>query len=362
MKGGKRKNIVLGLDMGTTSIKAVALALDGDALAVAACACREVAPDAPYSESLRGFLDAERLPARNVVIGISGRGTVLQTVSLPPGIDGNGGNGIDGGGIGAAVRAAAEKHIPYSLDEALLDGQVLDAASPDGGARVLLAAARRSDVENRLRALAAAGVVPVRVDAELVALANAAETANAGCLPHPEKEPAGLPVGLVDFGASKTLIAVTDGASHLFREFPVGGATLTEMIAQRFACGMDRAEELKRNPGDELDTVRDAMYPGLEDIATEIRVCLEQFRKLSCGREAKRLLLSGGLLAFGGVARLVGRMTRTEARVFDPLGAADPDGAGGELPDGGAHLFAVAFGLACHARCVPSLPEEGASR
>jgi type IV pilus assembly protein PilM len=236
------------------------------------------------------------------------------------------------------------------MDEAVVDYCVLGSAGSgaetDGGARVLLAAARAADVEERLRPLAAAGIAVSGVDAELVALVNAAETVemlNAGGA-------AGEAVCAADFGASKTLIAVTDGTHRLFREFPVGAGALAEMVERRFGCGVDRAEELLRAPGDELDTVRDAIHPGLEDITAEIRACIDSFKKQSGGNEAKRLVLSGGLAAFSGLARFVGRLTRTEARVFAfPEGVLAP-GLDTEYLAGNAHLFAVAFGLACHAR------------
>ncbi|MCC8180851.1 MAG: pilus assembly protein PilM, partial [Planctomycetes bacterium] len=183
------------------------------------------------------------------------------------------------------------------------------------------------------------------LDAEAVALANGFETANAGGYFVPE----GATVALVDFGAAKTLIAVTDGAEYLFREFPVGGTALTEMIAQRLGCGLDEAERLKLDPGEKIDTVKDAIYPGIEDITAEIRTCIENFKTVNDGRQAETTLLSGGLVRFAGIPPLIGRLTKTRAGVFNLFGAFESSDM--ETATAPYSLdYSIAFGLACHAR------------
>ena len=333
----KKKNSVLGLDLGSASIKAVEMTRVGDALSVTGCSYEEVPDPTAYDQSIKSVIAAADLSTRNVVVGFSGRSTLLQTLTLPA---------EDLDDLQDIVRAEAEKYVPYDMDEAQLDYHVIEGDPLDMNVKVLLAAVRLSDIEDKLEVLFSAGVHPKQIDIELVALANAIETANRNSFFLPESQP----VGMVDFGASKTLIAVTDGVSHLFREFPVGGITLTEMVAQRFGCPMDRAERIKRNPGADIDTVKDAIYPGLEDITAEIRACLDQFKGQSGGRDVKRLLLSGGLVAFGGVTPLIGKLTRTEARIFDSFGSVDAAGLDKAVLGEHAHSFSIAFGLACHAR------------
>ena len=155
---------------------------------------------------------------------------------------------------------------------------------------------------------------------------------------------------MVNFGASKTLIAIVDGTNNVFREFPIGGIALTEMIAQRVGCDIAAAEQIKLEPGDRMDMVKDAIYPGLEDIATEIRSCLDSYKAAAGGRQAEKLLLSGGLVAFPGIVALFNRMTRIEAGIFDSFGSTDISKAAGDVMEAHGHEMAVAFGLACHAR------------
>lgn len=322
---------MLGLDLGTRAVKAVEMTRSGEMLRVTSCSCEDVAGPAAYPQAVRAVIEAGSLDTGRVVAGFSGRGTLLQTVVLP---------GDNPGDMDAAIREEAAKYIPYSLDEAQLDYHLL-ADAPDRFLRALVAAARRTDVHARLVILDAAGIVPIRLEPEPIALVNALETAS---LLAP-----GVGAGLIDFGAAKTLITITDGVEHVFREFPVGGDKLTEMIAHRMGLSWEEAERVKRSPGDAIETVKDAIYPGIEDITAEVRQCLERFRGVSGGREAKLLMLSGGLVAFPGVVRLVSRLTRTAARVFG-FGDVDASDLDEHFLARHGHEFAVAFGLACHAR------------
>lgn len=335
-KKKKKKNTVLGLDLGTYSIKAVEMARNGDDLSITSCAYEAVEDPAAYDEAIMSVLDAGGLSPKRVVVGFSGRSTLIQNITIPA----DRADDID-----EAIFEEAEKYIPYDIDEAQIDYH-LNEGDSDRQIRAVLAAVRQSDIEDKLEILFAAGVTPMQIDLELVALANAVETANADGYYLPE----GRPAGIVDFGATKTLITVTDGTNHVFREFPFGGNKLTEMIAHRLGCSTDDAEVAKLEPGEDIETIKDAIYPGIEDITAEIRSCLDQFKGVSGGVEPELLLVSGGLIAFPGVTPLIGKLTRMETRIFDSFGAVDASELDEEFIGNHAHEFSVAFGLACHAR------------
>lgn len=330
-----KKNTILGLDLGTQAIKAVEMSRVGEEISVTGCSYELVEDPSQYDEAIKAVIEAGAFSVKRVVIGYSGRSTLLQTITLPADREED---------LDAAILEEAEKYIPYDISEAQIDYHVFE-SDDTRHIKALMVAVRQSDIEDKLEILFNAGITPIQIDVELVALANAYEMANAGGFFAPDNKP----VGIVDFGATKTLIVATDGVTNVFREFPVGGITLTEMVAQRLGCDMDQAEAIKLEPGDQVDTVKDAIYPGLEDITGEIRSCLDTFKSLSGGREIDSLLLSGGLVGFSGVTPLIGRLTRTETRIFDSFGSVDASELDAEFVGSHAHEFSIAFGLACHA-------------
>lgn len=333
-----KKNSILGLDLGTRAVKAVEISRVGDALSVTGCSYEEVYDPATYDDSIQSALDAGGFSSKKVVVGFSGRSTLIQNITIPA----DRAKDLD-----LAVLEEAEKYIPYDIDEAQIDYHVNEAGEDhDRQVRIVLAAVRQSDIDDKLELLFGASVAPMQIDVELIALANGFETANSEGF----FQAVGQPAALVDFGASKTLITVTDGNHHVFREFPFGGNKLTELIAHRMGCQMEQAEAFKLEPGDNIDVVKDAIYPGIEDITAEIRSCVDQFKGISGGREAELLLLSGGLVAFPGLTPLVGKLVRVETRIFDSFGAVDTSELDEDFVGSHAHEFAVAFGLACHAQ------------
>lgn len=330
-----KKNCVLGLDLGTHAVKAVELTRTGENLNVTGYSCEPVQDVTQYDDVIKAVVAAGAFRLNKVVVGFSGRSTLIQTVSIPQ---------DRGGDLDVAMIEEAEKYIPYDISEAQIDYHVFD--DPGSPAiKALLVAVRQQDIEDKLEILFQAGITPTVIDVELVALANAYEIANAGNF----FQEAGKSVALVDFGASKTLIAVSDGNRNIFREFPMGGSNLTEMVAQRTGGDIADAERLKCEPGERMDAVKDAIYPGIEDIAGEVRSCVDNF-KMTGGRAPETVLLSGGLVAFAGVTPLFGRLTKMEARVFDGFGSVDVEAIDEEFLAAHRHEFPVAFGLACHAK------------
>ncbi len=307
----------------------------GDALQVTSCSYEEVEGPGAHAASIAAVLEAGSHDVSRVAVGFSNRRTFLRTVLLA-------GDAVED--VGEAVLAEVAKYIPYDIADARVGYQILP-GQHDRFLRVLASAARRDDIAARLALFRDAGIQPARMDMELAALANAFETLNAGG----GVAPAGRGVCMVDFGATKTLIAITDGARCVFREFPFGGDKLTEMLAHRLGCDFTVAETLKRHPGGQIEMVKDAIYPGIEDIAAEVRSCQEAFVEISDGVRPDLLLVSGGLVAFPGVPSLFGRLTRCAASPFRIGGADTSDLDTAFLEDHG-HEFAVAFGLACHAR------------
>lgn len=319
----KSKDAVLGLDLGASVVKALEMTRVGSLLTVANCAIGGVPDPSDYGAAIAAVLDAGNFSAGRVVIGMAGRGTVVQQVALPAGADAK-----------KTANEAAAKALSYPLREALIDYEAQSGS-------VVFAAVKREDVAGKRAALDAAGLGLDVVDMELVAMANAL---NAVC-PTP-----GTPWCLVDFGSTKTLIVVSDGNENLFREFPVGGDKLTEMAAHRLGMDFEEAEAVKLNPDVLLDIVSDAIYPGLEDLAAEIRACHQRFQRTAGGRAVAGTFMSGGLVAYPDVVSLMGKLLFSPTALFDPFAKVKTADMDRGFLEANRHRFAVAFGLACHAR------------
>ena len=108
------------------------------------------------SAALRAELDARKIPARTVAIGLPRPATAVKPIELP-----------EIGEIGDMVRFELERHLPFPAEDAPFDflPLITDPAMPavSGGRRVLVAAADRRVVESAVRIAQDAGLRPTSV-------------------------------------------------------------------------------------------------------------------------------------------------------------------------------------------------------
>lgn len=327
----KKKNAILGLDLGTQAIKAVEMTRIGDDLSVTGCSYEPVDDPGNYESILKDVMREGKFNPKHVMAALPVAN--MRVAVLPP-------DAMDD--LDMAVLEEAEKHIP-NIEEMKLEYHVFDDDNPRN-VKALIVAAREEDIDERIALLESVGIKPIGLDVEALALANAYEIANAGGMIAEENKPAMQ----VNFGARKTLISISDGSNCVFAE-SVGGNELTEMIAGRLGLENAQAEELKLDWGDREEDVKDAIWPGIEDLIADITRAMGDYKHAAQGKEVGVLVLSGGLTQFKGIVPLIGSKTKVETKVFDSFGAVDADDLDQDFIREYAHELQIAFGLACHA-------------
>ncbi len=320
----------LGLDLGSYAVKAVEVRRRRGALFVSGYAYEPVMDPAKYPDVIRAAIKSGSLKAECVSIAVSGKGTLVDAFDLPA--DTN---------IEEEIAKRISKVIAEAGDDLLYDCNIREGEA-GAAKKAVLVAARKSELQPRLAVLSEAGFRPAVVDSELVAMLNAYDIANAGSV----FAPVGQAVGLVDFGATKTLMTFADSECSLFREYPVGGNSLTEQLASRLSVSLDEAEKLKCSLGNDMETIKDVIHSGLEELAAEIRRASDKFGK-NGGKRPGLILISGGLAGFPGAVEVLSRLLRTEVKVFNTFGAVEAEMYDAKFLHQYAHEFPLAFGLAC---------------
>ncbi len=102
------------------------------------------------------------------------------------------------------IRWEAEQHVPFDMANVELDFQILDPDAEGLQMNVLLVAAKRELVENRVGLLGEAGLAPAIIDVDAFAIHNAFE------LNHPDAMQ-GV-VGLVNIGHEVTNVNILEDA------------------------------------------------------------------------------------------------------------------------------------------------------
>jgi len=308
----RKAKSVVGLDLGHQVVKAVEISMEGPEPVITGFARAEVAPGADRAEAITKVFQEGKFKSKSVVTAVSGQAVVVRYITMMQMTDAE---------LRQAIRFESDKYLPFESDEVQIDCQRLTRkphATTEGAATqeqmsVVIAACKKSAIEERIKEIARNGLTPMAVDVDVFALANAWELCGLS-------EVAGeggqeRAIALVDVGASVTSINVLCGGETCFsREIGIGGQDMSQAIARRLGLENTEAETLKRNPqGREAELSR-ALTPVLEDMVSELSLSLDYVENREGLRVEEILLSGGGVLAPGTVSFLeqaTGRTTRT---------------------------------------------------
>lgn len=282
---GKTRSIV-GLDIGSSSVKAVELTDQGGKLEVTGFGQVEVTSDdaTAKASAVAELMREGGFRTRRVVTAVSGKMVIVRYLTMVR---------MDDHELRNAIAFEAGKYVPFPLEDCVIDCQRIEGAGDragQGNMTVLFVAAKRSQLTEHLSLIQSAGVTPEIVDIDAFALSNA------WALTNPAADAEGKPrsVAFVDVGSQKTSLNITIGDTSLFtREIYFAGHDFTQAIARRMSIEQPDAEEIKRNPGQNETTVRESVLSTIDDLGNEIQLSFDYFEN-QFEREIDEIRLSGG--------------------------------------------------------------------
>src|SRR6266849_7070766 len=339
--------MVVGLDIGSSAVKAVELKAVGKTFRVTAFASEPVPPDSivdgaiidggAVADAIRRLFENKAFKSKEVAASLSGNAVIVKKISLPVMTEAE---------LAESIYWEAEQYIPFDIQDVSLDYQILDPGTgPDskGTMDVLLVAAKKEKIADYTGVIAQAGRVPVVVDVDAFALQNAYEL-NYGL------EPSAVVV-LLNAGASAININILSGDQSLFtRDVSIGGNAYTEAVQKELNLPFDSAEQLKRGQpieGVNAEEVQPILQAMTENVLLEIQKTFDFFKATAASDRIDRIVMSGGASRVDGFAQALQERFGTSVESFDPFKkiAFDPGKLGIEDVEALAPSAAVAVGL-----------------
>jgi len=320
---------VIGIDIGTSSIKAVELCLSAGELEI-----RHWAIEPLVGNDTKGALKkiSERLHFSNqqLVSSVFGKGTLIRYVDLPrmPLED-----------LRKSYIFDLDKYFPFDPKSIYTDCAILDPESKDKKMLVLLAAVKREIVDERLKLFNEAGF-----DLNSVTI-NSIATANAFSSLGPQSTPSGKAKAVLDIGGSASCLMIFKDSSPRFaRDIFVGGQEFTKRIINTFGVDAPEAEKLKREPGEKLAQIIEACDMPINNLITEIRLSMDYFMTEK-NIQVDELFLSGGGSLLTGITGVFEKNLGLVVKNWDPLAKVHLSASAGVDIKSYAAQFGVALGL-----------------
>lgn len=292
----------VGLDIGSYSIKCVEVTrLDGkprlDRVMILPV---DTSQPAKLSAALRVLQDPFLTPAKPVRISVSGGSSlIIRRISLPS---------MTASELKGAIRFEAESHIPFSIDECQLDFHILG-QKPDRTMDVLLVAAKKDFIQQRLKLLGELNVVPEIIDVDIFCLINAFEM-----LGESQAEQA---YGVLNVGHRMSSFAIMAGGTPFFvREIPAGAVSVTKELASIRQIPEAEADALKiEQPKEALADLELATARGFQPLINEIRHSVDYYENDQ--DELRTIYLSGGGSLSAGASRILSEELGKKVLVWD---------------------------------------------
>jgi type IV pilus assembly protein PilM len=316
-----RRKLLVGIDIGTHSIKVVRLKQKGKGYQLLNFGMMPLRPETISDgniadaeglvEAVRNLIRMEKIKDKEVATAISGQSVIVKRIRVPQMTEKE---------LTEAIQGEAEQHIPFEISDVNIDFQVLPAMREederaDNQMDVLLVAAKKAKIRDYTNLLAAAGLNPVVVDIDVFALENEHEVTTG--------QEAGV-VALVDIGATTMNINILRAGSTLFqRDIAIGGYRYTAAIQRELNLGYDQAEALKMGIGvadrRSQEEVLAIMASVSEEIGEEIQRSFEFFRTTAADEVIDTMVISGGCAKIKGLDRFLSNRLGLPVSVADPF-------------------------------------------
>jgi len=322
-RGSGKKNLV-GLDIGSSSVKAVELNKKGSSLHLVNLGFENLQPDTivdgqimelnNVSNVISSIFSEHQIKTNRVAAGVSGHSVIVKNIVLPI---------MSEDELQESFSWHAEEHIPFDIADVNLDYQIT--GNSTDALHVLMAACKSDKIANVKQAIQLAGKQPVVIDIDAFALQNCYE------VNYQPKD--GEVVALLNIGAATMNINILNGSRSIFaRDASVGGSQYTNLLQKELGLTFEQAEGVKRGMALPDGMEGRPIHPIIETVsdilALEVRKTMDFYRATSeqGGTPIQKILLAGGGSKLPGLSEYLAKRFEIPVEVFDPFRQIQVDG------------------------------------
>jgi type IV pilus assembly protein PilM len=290
-----------------------------------------------FKQALEELL--QQFKGRSASLAVSSSLVFSKVLKLPS---------VDNSKLRQMIPYEAQQNIPFPIDEAVWDYQILSSAA-SGELEILMAAAKVDTIENTFRAAEGTGLRLDIVDASTTALHNAFR------FNYPDVDGC---VALLDIGGKTSNLLIFDNGRFFARTIALGANTITSELMAEAKLSFGDAEKLKMEEGfvglggayEEPENPREAcLVKVARQFMTRLHIQVNQtfqsYRTQQGGAAPMHLFLAGGGSGLPFTAEFFEEKLGTPVKYFNPFRRIEVDSTIAEIGKE-AHCFGEVVGLA----------------
>jgi type IV pilus assembly protein PilM len=308
----RRDRTTVGLDIGSGYIKVAVIDHSGPEPELTHLSHIPLIPDAIVEgevmdpqmviDTVKSALQAAKLKPKRMVASVGGRDVMVKKIQM---------DRMKESDAREVIRWEAEQYVPFDMENVQLDFQILDPMEDGLQMNVLLVAAKREVVDQKVSLLRDAGAPPTVVDVDSFALHNAFE------FNYPDAM-RGV-VALVNVGHEiSTVNVVQDGTLVLTRDVPFGSRRMREDLRRLHGLTAEDADAVLEGRSNRTAEFRELLNQGGEDLAVGIERAVAFLGAGEAG-SLGRVYLCGGGARIPGLVDVVAERLRARTEIATPL-------------------------------------------
>jgi type IV pilus assembly protein PilM len=322
-----KKDIILGLDVGSFAVKIVALQQNGSGYSVTGAGIREVmvSQEAPILQkdgkmaayddnrhrinsvkAVRKCFEQVRIGTKMVVCGLSGPEVAVRDFEFPP---------LSAEDIEAAVQLEASQVCPFSAADSAVDYHLI----PNGDAKTrgVLVAATNSLIAGKVQLVKEAGLKCVLMDVDGLAILNCFN----GLADDDWKSGPNRTVAILNVGGSHTTLAIMDDKGWPFiRDMTYAGDDILAQIAAENNTSVVTVKRILSGDsvGDE-PVIDGSLENACRKLITDVGETLRYYSAQSASSNVEKLFVCGGFALVKGFVELLNGRLGVEAVLWNPF-------------------------------------------
>jgi type IV pilus assembly protein PilM len=308
------KDEILGLDIGSSAVKIVALEKDDAGYSVTAVGMREIAAsEDDYIQhrintvkAIRECFEQAKIKTKMAVCGVSGPEVAVRDFEFAP---------LSAEDIEAAVLLEASQVCPFNAADSAVGYHLIP--NGDDKTRGVLVAAMNTLITSKVQLAKEAHLKCVLMDVDGLALLNCFNGLDNG---H-EKSGANRTVAILNVGGTHTTLAIMDNDGWPFiRDMTYAGNDIVSQIA----AGNDTSTETVRGilSGDSMADeagLSDSLEKACHKLIADVGETLRYYTAQSASSNVEKLFVCGGFALAGGFVELLNRRLGVESVLWNPF-------------------------------------------
>lgn len=312
------KRDLIGLDIGTDSLKIAQLKKTGRGYELVKAGLKTLPPGAISEdevhdkkiiiEAIKALMHEQKITTKNVATSVAGRSVIVKRVKLPQ---------MNEEELKESITYEAEQYIPFDINDVNLDFQIMNKAKSKEGGQidVLLVAVKKERIQDLFSLITEAGLIPSVMDIDVFALENQYEI-------NYEKQGDHYVV-LLDIGAdTMNMNILWEGETIFTRDASLGGNNYSKIFQNNLGLDFTQAEKLKL--GESIEGITEEKIIHLrgnffEEILSEIQRSFDYFRATADDTPIAKIYLSGGTSKIPGIDQVLAQRFELEVEKTNPF-------------------------------------------